>query len=561
MNDKNEMSDRSFLLLLTGFLGVVVFYKFKRALWVFYIQHRIAIAVIITALILRVYFWTKSKILKRFEAADHILEITTAAPDEDAVFAGLTKNGKRVSIKHIYRRMHTQVVGTTNAGKTESIIIVWAVDDIRRDRGLIIIDGKSDKSLLNKLYAYAKRHGREQDVRILSLCDVGISHTFNPLIGGSPLEVTERVFQALNFENEYFKSLQYEAMLHTLIIFEACKVIATPVRVIEFLRSPAQVSHLSVLAGKKQQLDWALDFARLTREEREQRTSGLLSQLQAFAVGETAQIFNAEKPDIDLEQALQSNQIIYCQLPVLKVPALGKMTGKMILQCLQGAISSRHLGRHEKMDYFSVYLDDFTEYLTEGFVSLLNKSRSAKVSVVFAHQALGDLASLGEGVRNSILTNANLKVIMRMNESESAEYFSGVIGTTETNKLTERQKSDLFGASKTGEASVRAVEEYKFHPNLFKQQMGVGDAVVLIPHEKGSLPVQLKLAKLPDLDAPEIPQLHKSEPVGLKQVPEVKPEGEEDAPEQAPPRAAVNPASRAEILSVFQRLEPKKEAS
>ena len=232
----------------------------------------------------------------------------------------------------------------------------------------------------------------------------------------------------------------------------------------------------------------------------------------------------------------------------------------MILQCLQGAISSRHLGRHAKMEYFSVYLDDFTEYLTEGFVSLLNKSRSAKVSVVFAHQALGDLSSLGEGVRNSILTNANLKVIMRMNESESAEYFSGVIGTTETNKLTERQKSDLFGSSKTGEASVRAVEEYKFHPNIFKQQMGVGDAVVLIPHEKGSLPVRLKLNKLPELDAPEIPVLHKSEPIGLKPVPQESAQEDEKSNHENLP-VAVSTATRAEIHGVYTPTESKKEVA
>ena len=173
-------------------------------------------------------------------------------------------------------------------------------------------------------------------------------------------------------------------------------------------------------------------------------------------------------------------------------------------------MSSRHLGRSQNFEHFSIYLDDFAEYLTEGFVRLLNKSRSAKVSVVFAHQALGDLAGLGDAVKNSILTNANLKFVMRMNESESAEYFSGVIGTKTSEKLTERKRAEIFGSVKTGESSARAVEEYKFHPNLFKQEMGTGEAVVLIPHEHGSTPVHVFLNRLPDVEAPVISIVEKA---------------------------------------------------
>lgn len=162
-----------------------------------------------------------------------------------------------------------------------------------------------------------------------------------------------------------------------------------------------------------------------------------------------------------------------------------------------------------------MYLDDFTEYLTESFVSLLNKSRSANVAVVFAHQALGDLAVLGEPIKNTILTNANLKVFMRTNEPESAEYFSGVVGTSQTEKVTERQKKVFLGSERTGDGSVRETEEYKFHPNLFKQELGIGEAIMVLPHAKGSFPVRLKFRKTPDLDAVEIPLINKPEPLGL----------------------------------------------
>lgn len=511
---KENATDSFFIAIIAVLLVLVAWNKYQLPLLFLYNKIRYFIALIIafalTALILKL----KNLFLKATERKDLEDEILSGE-GEESVFAGISKNGKRIFVKESFRRMHTQIVGTTNAGKTESVILPWSIDDMKKGRGFIIIDGKSDRSLLDKLYAYAKRYRRENDVRILSLCNVNQSNTFNPLYGGTPLEITERNFKSLSFENEYFKSLQYEALLQILLIFEGTAITPTPVRVIEAFRSPQQLKALAVKMNKKPQLDWVRDFLSLTREEREQRTSGLVTQLQVFAVGETAPIFNAENSDIDLNRALEEGQIIYCQLPVLKIPTLGKVTGKFILQALQSAIASRHLGSSQNRTFFSVYLDDFTEYLNESFVSLLNKSRSANVAVVFAHQALGDLAVLGDAIKNTILTNANLKIFMRTNEPESAEYFSGVVGTSQTTKITERQKRGLLGQERTGDTSIRDVEEYKFHPNLFKQDLGVGEAVMVLPHTNGSLPVRLKFRKSPDLDSVPLPEIYKNEPMGL----------------------------------------------
>ena len=518
--DKNANSDKHLPFLGLAIFGIVGWLKYKTAFIVFYNHNRYLIAALIALAVMIIYLRLKHIYLKARKSKDIEKEVLAKSEYEDSLFAGLTEQKKPVFIKESFRRMHTQVVGTTNAGKTESVILPWAIDDMKKGRGLVIIDGKSDRSLLNKLYAYAKEFHREDDIRILSLCSPSISHTFNPLSNGSPLEVTERIFKSLTFDNEYYKNLQYETLLQTLLIFEACKITPTPLRLIDALRSPRQLKHLSTLGGNESQIEWVKSQLSLNRDEREQRTSGFITQLQVLTVGDTACIFNADSSDIDLDIALQKGHIIYCQLPVLKVPTLGKTVGKLVLQCMQGAVASRHLSTTNEHQFFSVYLDDFTEYLTDGFVSLLNKSRSANVGIVFAHQALGDLATLGDAVKNTILTNANLKVFMRTNEPESAEYFSATIGTVQTAKVTERQKSGTLGSTKTGDGSVREAEAFKYHPNLFKQDLGIGEAVVILPHSKGSLPFRVKFRKSPDLDPPKIPDVLKVTPVGLPPVPE-----------------------------------------
>jgi type IV secretory pathway TraG/TraD family ATPase VirD4 len=154
-------------------------------------------------------------------------------------------------------------------------------------------------------------------------------------------------------------------------------------------------------------------------------------------------------------------------------------------------------------------LDDFSEYLYPGFVSILNKSRSANVGVVFAHQALGDIQTLGEPVANSILTNSNIKVFMRGNTPDSAEYFSKVIGTLTSTKFTERQKKGSLGVEKSGDVSAREVEEFVVHPNTFKRDLGVGEAMMIIPHEKGARTIRIKFNKTDDLPVMELPKIKK----------------------------------------------------
>ncbi|MCM2279253.1 MAG: TraM recognition domain-containing protein [Oligoflexia bacterium] len=440
------------------------------------------------------------------------------APAPGSVYCGKTKEGEEVHIKPRQRAMHTQVIGTTNAGKTESVILPWAIQDIEQGRGLILIDGKADRSLLDKLWTYTVKSGREKDFRLFSLSHIEESHQFNPLIGGTAEEISERVFNSFEFENPYYRSLQFEIFSQVMRVFEAAKFVPTFTRVHEVITKPNRLQAIARELEDSSLREWSEYFAALSISERAQRTSGLTAALSHFAFGKSACLFNTEKPGITLEDALNQNLIVYFQLPVLLSPFLGKASGRMILQCLQSAVANRHRSADKSPQFFSVFLDDFSEYLYPGFVSVLNKSRSANVGVVFAHQALGDIKTMGDAIANSILTNANIKVFMRGNDPESAEYFSKVIGTVKAIKYTERRKKVLWKEEATGDTSAREVDEFVIHPNHFKRELGVGEAVMIIPHEAGSRAIEIKFRRYGDLPPSEIPVVPKTnrESAGLK---------------------------------------------
>lgn len=494
-----------------GIIGLFVFIKVIDGLgnWMRYSPYNLLVAIGAVLVVLipgSAYLW--KKFCKNRDK--NLFDKTVTSKDIDSVFCGTTDKDEDIWIKTRQRTMHTQVIGTTNAGKTESVILPWAIQDIHSGRGLLLIDGKADNSLIGKLWAYTKLAGREKDFKLFSLSRRDQSFQFNPLLGGSAEEITERVFNAFDFENPYYRSLQYEVMSQVMRVFESTGTVPTFQRLYQVISTPSILEDFLPKIKDDNLKHWIINFSRMSLRDREERTSGLLTAIGHFAFGENAKLFNPDSGAITIDEALKTNQIIYFQLPVLLSPFIGKATGKLVLQSLQAAVANRHRmsGKTEKK-FFSVFLDDFSEYLYEGFVTILNKSRSANVGIVFAHQALGDIKVLGDAVANSILTNANLKVFMRGNDPDSAEYFSKVIGTNATNKTTERQTKNIFGVSKSGEMSAREVEEFSIHPNIFKRDLGIGEAIMIIPHERGSKTVRIKFNKTDDLETHLIPDVKK----------------------------------------------------
>ena len=496
----SENGDNShFERIVFGTLILLIIYKvFNKFLhWAENPRHLIALILILSCLgfVSLIFIASRVKALnEKKQKENSVLE-----HQRDSVFCGVTNADVDVWVKPSQRIMHTQIVGTTNAGKTESVIIPWAVDDIKRKRGLIIIDGKADNSLLDKLWSYVVAEKREHQFKLFSLGHRGWSEQWNPLIGGTAEEITERVFNSFDFENPYYRSLQYEVMNQIMRIFEISQTPVSLQRIQQLIVNPELMLDLKFKRsddGLRQWMNWFID---LPSKDRETRTSGLLTAIGHFSFGANADLFNPDEGGISIDKALSENEILYFQLPVLLSPFLGKATGKLVLQSLQAAVANRHRQVGSSKEMFSVYLDDFSEYLYPGFVSILNKSRSANVGIVFAHQALGDIQTLGEPVANSILTNSNMKIFMRGNSPESAEYFSKVIGTVATTKFTERQKKGFFGVDKSGDVSARDVEEFLIHPNVFKRDLGVGEAIMVIPHPSGSKTVRLKFNKIDDL--------------------------------------------------------------
>jgi type IV secretory pathway TraG/TraD family ATPase VirD4 len=94
---------------------------------------------------------------------------------------------------------------------------------------------------------------------------------------------------------------------------------------------------------------------------------------------------------------------------------------------------------------------------------------------VVAYQSRKSLDHIEENLALKINENTANKIAFQVQDSEDVEWFCSLLGTRKTQKETYQAEEGIFWDNKTGQKSVREVEEYVVHPNEIKK-LGLGQA-------------------------------------------------------------------------------------
>lgn len=405
------------------------------------------------------------------------------------IFAGETLMGARLAIPNEARCGHVQVVGATGRGKTESVIVPWLLQDTIQGRTSILIDGKGDREILNRVKAaYERTDLPIENLAWLDLGNIEDSYLTNPLLYGSPQQIVDRLFSSFTFENEYFKSVDQEAALLVVRALRASGQAVTFRGIFELLQDDGKLSQViaGLPEGEKQSLARGAEKLLLApKRERMEKFSGLLAQLAPFAEGELAGLVNAdgtEESFFSLTDALlrRGKSTVLIFLPQLLYQEMAAALGKILLQEVAWAVGSREATGYR--EFTSLFLDEFGSFVYPGFIGLLNKARSAKVAIHLSHQSLGDIESVSREFATALHTNTNVKCILGVNDPDTADFFAKHFGTRRAEKKTERAETKGYWGDmeRTGQLSVRDVEEYKIDPNNLRTYSRGAGAISMI---------------------------------------------------------------------------------
>lgn len=493
-NANSEVTFREVLLVLFSVLGISAYQKFgsfERFYFIYY-KYIWQLAFALTAILIGVTIWlVKSKtqgLTKRMEL------LSEAGATPESIYVGQTVDGAGLHLSEEQRCGHVQILGSTGRGKTESVIVPWICRDLRKGRRTILIDGKGDHTIILNILRQGSAGGRKTPLAYFDLGNPAKSQTINPLASGSAQQITDRIFTAFNFEEPYYKSVQMDVTLSVIQLIHEAK------REVSFRLLYELLTDESVLTGflsqsrndiLKKKLTTYLAQPTRTREE---KMSGLLSQIAPFAVGEVAPLVNGRDgeraycnvSDVLLNDEIPEQFFFALLIPTLKYQEIGHQLGKLILQELGWAIGER-ASQGKRNEFVPVFLDEFSSFVYPNFANILNKARSSNVALHLSHQSLGDLTNVSPSFAQIINTNTNVKCILGVNDPESADWIASHFGTLTTEKVTERaQKAFLNQREKTGDLSMREVEAYKVHPNLLKSFV-CGRGVLHLPTVRGNV--------------------------------------------------------------------------
>jgi len=394
------------------------------------------------------------------------------------IFVGKTTDGFPLCLSDEQRCEHAQVVGSTGRGKTMSVILPWMVQDFIHDKSVILIDGKGDRSLVDQLERFTEN---PSNVIVFDIGDFEKSATTNPLKYGSPQQIADRIFSTFEFDNSYYEKVSFEALLLINEVLVSLGEEITFQKIYQALTSDASLSELITgeMELKDELKNLVLDFLSRSFKERQEKLSGFLSQLRPFAIGEISTLINGKvegKGSFSLSKLIKqdhSAKAIVILIPTLLYQKTASRLGQMFLQEIAWALVAR-----KSLKFIPIFLDEFSSFVYEGFLQILNKARSSRVGFHLSHQSMGDLESISQEFAKAVVTNTNIKCVLGVNDPESADFFARLFGTRSSEKTTERaERKPLGDLEMSGLMSVRAVEEYKIHPNRLKS-MSRGEGVL-----------------------------------------------------------------------------------
>jgi hypothetical protein len=437
-------------------------------------------------------FYSKAARDAKFSNArfDSIPDSLLSAEQESAYLGMDTELKTSLYLPRSIRRRHVHIIGATGSGKTESVILNLLFQDVACGAGAIILDAKGDHSILTALENVVPKE------RIL-VFDLGSNDrsAYNPLREGTDLEAAQRLFSSLNWSEQYYQSKAQTALFRLFQNFRARCGQNPTLRDLSFSLEDSENFSNAVRATDYPDSASKTDYKDL---------AGLKDQIRTLCSGHLAETLSPPPNEgINLSKALKDS-VIYFRLQSLMSPALVTTVGKLVVNNLAYLAGSSHRdAQGVGAPFCPVFLDEFASFASPEFADLISKARSAGFALHFSHQSVGDLMEVSPGFLSRISDNSATKIVLRVNDPDTAEYFSRTFGTRRYQKVTRKldQADDVGKLEFSGEGSSREANQFKAPPDLLKT-LPTGEAAVLIAHGEATSEgaAHVFRVKLPRLD-------------------------------------------------------------
>lgn len=212
---------------------------------------------------------------------------------------------------------------------------------------------------------------------------------------GSANEQVDKIMAALRWDSEYYRTQSKTVLLRLLRALKARGVPYTLADVLAVLSNLTALRELASSLNEERRAELEHVVARW--KEYQMETSGLRSQVEALLMTDFGDLLKSPHPTLDLAEAYRSGAIVYIALPVARFPETAPLVAKLVISDLNSVAGMVQDGELER-GFASVVIDEFAAFAMPLFIDLLNKGRSAGMTITISHQSMrGDLAAAERG--------------------------------------------------------------------------------------------------------------------------------------------------------------------
>ncbi|OGK14757.1 hypothetical protein A3C98_01935 [Candidatus Roizmanbacteria bacterium RIFCSPHIGHO2_02_FULL_37_15] len=296
-------------------------------------------------------------------------------------------------IKTEDRRKHVYIIGKTGAGKS-TLIANMAIDDIRKDRGIGIIDPHGDLSEII-LDFIPKR--RANDVVYLEPFDTERPFALNvlevknnqqkDLIASGIVSIFYKLYR-----ESWGPRLEYILRNVILTLLETPN--STLVDVLNLLaNSSYRKKIVSQLSDPVLKNFWEHEFAKMPDRLKSEAISPIQNKVGQFVTSRMIRnILGKTKSSIDLESVMNDGKILILNLSQGKLGEDNSaLLGAMIITQIQLAAMNRSFIKEEERRDFFLYVDEFQNFATSSFVKILSEARKYRLALTLANQYIEQL--------------------------------------------------------------------------------------------------------------------------------------------------------------------------
>lgn len=327
---------------------------------------------------------------------------------------------KKFGIKEDDKRRHVYIIGKTGMGKTE-LLKNMIVQDIRRGNGVGFIDphGEAAEEILDYI-----PEERLKDVVYFNPSDLDNPIAFNimedvdpnyrHLVAGGLMAVFKKIWPDV-------WSSRMEYILNNTILALLEIPGSTLLGINRLMSDPEwRAEIVNKLQDPVVKAFWTKEFARYTQRYEVEATAAIQNKIGQFiSVPLIRNIIGQEHSTINIRKIMDEKKIFIMNLSKGRVgEESSRLLGALLITKLQLAAMSRvDIPEKERAD-FILYIDEFQNFSTESFATILSEARKYRLSLILAHQYI---TQMDETVRDAVFGNVGTMIIFRVG-ADDAEF-------------------------------------------------------------------------------------------------------------------------------------------